>query len=124
MKHHLVLLALSMSMAWCRHVVSSGTSGTSGTSGSSGTCVAWVRGGGGHLRVTLSSCDAGESREGDRVRVRAGKQGFLGDTNTPVISYSPDNEVTMGIHAMSTRTESLGGGINSGENSSPFRLFW
>ena len=80
MKRHLVLLALSMSKARCRHV---------GSSGTSGTCVAWVTGGGGHLRVTLSSCDSGEGR------VRAGRQGFLGDTNTPVISYSPDSEVTL-----------------------------
>ena len=84
MKRHLVLLALSMSKARCRHV---------GSSGTSGTCVAWVTGGGGHLRVTLTSCDSGGGRE--RVRVRAGRQGFLGDTNTPVISYSPDSEVTL-----------------------------
>ena len=89
MKRHLVLLALSMSRAWCRHV---------GSSGTSGTCVAWVRGGGGHLRVTLTSCDSGEGRERDRVRVRAGRQGFLGDTNTPVISYSPGSEVTLRSH--------------------------
>lgn len=94
MKHHLVLLVLSMSRAWCRHVVSSGTWGT---------CVTWVRGGGGRLRdsvrVSLSSCDSGESRERHGVRVRAGRQGFLGDINTPVISYSPDNEVTLTLRS-------------------------
>ena len=40
------------------------------------------------MRVSLSNCVQ------DEARVRAGRQGFLGDTNTPVISYSPDNEVT------------------------------
>ena len=75
MKHCLVLLALLVTSARCRHLISSGTCVTSAGSGDI-------------IRVSLSNCVSDESR------VREGRQGFLGDTNTPVISYSPDNEVT------------------------------
>ena len=79
MKHSLILLALLVTSARCRHVVSSGTCVTSAGSGDI-------------IRVSLTNCVSGESRG----RGREGRQqGFLGDTNTPVISYSPDNEVTI-----------------------------
>ena len=71
-----MLITLLLTKGRCRHVQSTGT------------CVST---GSGHImRVSLSNCVQGEAR----ARVRAGRQGFLGDTNTPVISYSPDNEVT------------------------------
>ena len=80
MKHCLVLLALLVTSARSRHLISSGTCVTSAGSGDI-------------IRVSLSNCVKGEAR----ARVRAGRQGFLGDTNTPVISYSPDNEVTTAL---------------------------
>ena len=76
MKHSLILLALLVTSARSRHVVSSGTCVTSAGSGDI-------------IRVSLTNSVSGESRG------REGRQGFLGDTNTPVISYSPDNEVTI-----------------------------
>ena len=78
MKYSLILLALLVISARSRHVVSSGTCVTSAGSGDI-------------IRVSLTNCVSGESRG----RGREGRQGFLGDTNTPVISYSPDNEVTI-----------------------------
>ena len=75
MKHSLILLALLVTSARSRHVVSSGTCVTSAGSGDI-------------IRVSLTICVSDESRG------REGRQGFLGDTNTPVISYSQDNEVT------------------------------
>ena len=76
MKRSLILLALLVTSARSRHVVSSGTCVTSAGSGDI-------------IRVSLTNCVSDESRG------REGRQGFLGDTNTPVISYSPDNEVTI-----------------------------
>ena len=72
--HHLVLITLLLTHGQCRHVQRTGTCLSTGS--------------GVIMRVSLSNCVQ------DEARVRAGRQGFLGDTNTPVISYSPDNEVT------------------------------